>query len=92
MDMVKVIQANTNTFYANEEFLQEAEYKRSAVVATDMCSYSSAKTSKYMVQSFYVRSNFPIQTWYNPTDIILPPNFDHNEWELYLNRFEIRTK
>jgi len=92
MEMVKKIQTITNNVYANEEILQETAYKRSAAVATDMCSYSAIKTSKYIVQSFYGRSDFPVQMWYNPTEIVLPNNFDHNDWELYLNRFEMKTK
>jgi len=92
MGMLKTIQVTTNNFYANEEIVQEIEYKRSAAVATDMCSYSTVKTSKHMVQSFYVKSDFPIQMWYNPTNIVVPHSFDHNEWEQYLNRFEIAIK
>jgi len=60
MEMVKK-KTITNNVYANEKILQDTEYKRSAAVATDMCSYSTIKSLKYMVQSFYGRSDFPIK-------------------------------
>ncbi|XP_026811145.1 uncharacterized protein LOC113552466 [Rhopalosiphum maidis] len=94
MDMIKYLQDNNiaDEPLINEDNPEEIKHKRSAAVATDMRSYTTIKTSPYFVQSFYVRSDFPIYTWYNPTSIKLPSSFDHNQWELYLNRFQILTE
>jgi len=94
MDMVKWLQDNniTDESSTNEGKKQEIKHKRSAAVATNMCSYTTIKTSPYFVQSFYARSDWPIYTWYNPSSIQVPSNFDHNQWELFLNRFQIVTE
>ncbi|XP_022166694.1 uncharacterized protein LOC111031169 [Myzus persicae] len=94
MDMVKYLQDNNivDESLTNEEKKQEIKHKRSAAVATNMRSYTTIKTSPYFVQSFYVRSDWPIYTWYNPTSIQLPTSHDHNLWEKFLNRFKIVTE
>lgn len=91
MDMLIKAQETTNEYYIlqNEGLLQETRHKRTAAVATDLCSYIATKTSRYLVQSFYVRSDFPIQTWHNPAAIVVPKTIDHNQWELYLSRFDL---
>lgn len=66
--------------------------KRSAAVNPDMLSYSLSKTSHYIVQSFYALSDHPIYTWYNPASIEVPTNIDHNQWELYLTRFNLLSQ
>ncbi|CAI6343141.1 unnamed protein product [Macrosiphum euphorbiae] len=92
MDMVKWLQDNNIPDESSTtENKQDIKHRRSAAVATNMRSYTTIKTSPYFVQSFYVRSDWPIYTWYNPTSIGLPSNHDHNQWELYLNRFQIVT-
>jgi len=94
MDMIKYLQDinKPDESLTNEEEKQKIKHKRSAAVATNMRSYSTIKTSPYFVQSFYVRSDWPIYTWYNPTSIQVPSSFDHNQWELFLNRFNIITE
>ncbi|XP_008183745.1 uncharacterized protein LOC100575111 [Acyrthosiphon pisum] len=93
MDMVKWLQDNNIPDESPpKENKQEILHRRSAAVATNMRSYTTIKTSPYFVQSFYVRSDWPIYTWYNPTSIGLPSNHDHNQWELFLNRFQIVTE
>ncbi|XP_060856021.1 uncharacterized protein LOC132933760 [Metopolophium dirhodum] len=93
MDMVKWLQDNNIPDESpTTENKQEIKHRRSAAVATNMRSYTTIKTSPYFVQSFYVRSDWPIYTWYNPTSIGLPSNHDHNQWELFLNRFQIVTE
>ncbi|KAF0755284.1 proteoglycan 4-like isoform X1 [Aphis craccivora] len=94
MDMVKHLQDNNvpDEPITNENDREQIKHRRFAAVATDMRSYTTTKTAPYFVQSFYVRSDFPIYTWYNPTSINVPSNFDHNQWELYLNRFQILTE
>jgi len=94
MDMVKWLQDNNiaDESLTNEEKKQDIKHKRSAAVATNMRSYTTIKTSPYFVQSFYVRSDWPIYTWYNPTSILVPSSYDHNQWELFLNRFQIVTE
>lgn len=86
MEYVKKLQEETNALSANKEIPKQENSERLAAVATDMCSYTATKTSQYMVQSFYARSDFSMSSWHNPTKILLPNNRDHNEWELYLNR------
>jgi len=91
--MVKWLQDNNIPDESpTNENKQEIQHRRSAAVATNMRSYTTIKTSPYFVQSFYVRSDWPIYTWYNPTSIGLPSNHDHNQWELFLNRFQIVTE
>jgi len=92
MEMLKTIQNNTNIFFANEDIPIQTNAKRSAAVAADMRSYTTTKTSQYMAQTFYGRSDFPINMWHNPSLIVLPNNTDHNEWELYLNHLYIINK
>lgn len=94
MDMLTKAQESTNEYYIleNENLPQEIPHKRSVAVSTDMCSYIATKTSQYLVQSFYSRSDFPVHTWYNPELIIVPKNMDHNQWELYLNRFDLAAE
>lgn len=92
MEIVLILQNSTNALYNNQIMPQEIKYKRYAAVSPDMCSYTTSKASRYLVQSFYVRSDFPLYTWYNPSSIMLPDNIDHNQWELYLNRFDILTE
>lgn len=67
----------------------EIQFRRTAAVSADMCTYTATKASPSVIQTFYVRSDFPIYTWNNPASIVVPENFDHTLWELYLNRFEI---
>ncbi|VVC34902.1 Hypothetical protein CINCED_3A025415 [Cinara cedri] len=86
---------NSDTKYSllnDETILQKTKFKRFAAVATDMNSYATVKISKYLAQSFYVMSDFPINIWYNPTNIATPNNLDHNDWELFLNHFDIVSK
>lgn len=90
--MVKYLQDNNKEIQPMEEDKTQTKHKRSAAVATNMRSYTAIKTSYYYVQSFYVRSDFPIYTWFNPTTIMVPSSYNHNEWELYLNRFQILTE
>lgn len=92
MEVVKSLQNITDNISIDEDNLQETKYKRSAAVATDMCSCITTKTSQHLVQLFYVRSDFPIYTWNNPSNIELPNNKDSNQWEIYLNRFEILSE
>lgn len=92
MEFVKKLQQTTNSLFADEDVPVQDRAERLAAVATDMCSYSATKTSQYMAQSFYARSDFPINTWHNEKSILLPNNLDHNEWELYLNRLYTAKK
>jgi hypothetical protein len=93
MEVLKYLQEYTNTLQANKIVPQEAQFKRSAAVATDMRSYTSVKTSPNLVQSFYAKSDFPIRLWDNPSTIILPiSNIDHNQWDLYMNHFNILSQ
>lgn len=94
MEMVQNLQISTNKIFNETIVPQEVKYKRYAAVAPDMCSYTTSKASPYLVQSFYVRSDFPIYAWYNPSDIILPNKniIDHNQWEIFLNRLDISTE
>lgn len=88
--MIEYLQNNTEDILLNfENIEQKTKFKRFAAVSTDMNSYTTVKISKYLAQSFYAMSDFPINTWYNPINIVTPNNIDCNQWELYLNHFEI---
>lgn len=76
----------------HESVLRNSKSIRSAAVNPDMLSYSLSKTSHNIVQSFYARSDFPIYMWYNPEAIEVPSNIDHNQWELYLTRFNLLSQ
>lgn len=90
MEIIENLQ--NNVLLTNENTTEEYISKRSVAVATDMCSYSMIKTSRYLVQSFYARSDFPIYTWHNPSNIVMPNNISYNQWEAYLNRSEILSQ
>lgn len=91
--MIEYLQNNTEDIALNDEnILQKTKFKRFAAVSADMNSYTTVKISKYLVQSFYVMSDFPINIWNNPTNIVTPNNLDHNQWELFLNNFKIMSQ
>lgn len=93
MEVLKNLQNQTHEWQAKKVVLQEARFKRSAAVATDLRSYTSTKTSSRLIQLFYAQSDFPIRLWDNPSTIILPiSNTDHNQWDLYMNHFNMLTK
>lgn len=93
MVVLKILQDDTNFLLAHKIVPQENRYKRSAAVATDMRSYISIKSSPHLIQSFYAKSDFSIRLWDNPATIILPiSNIDHNQWDLYMNHFNILSQ
>lgn len=89
MELVKTLQSNTNEESDDQEVPKQQNGERCAAVATDMLSYTATKTSQYMAQSFYARSDFLLNSWYNPSSILVPSHLDHNEWELYLNHLYV---
>lgn len=92
--MVVSLQNKTNDLIANEDKSPtDNKHKRIVALATDMRSCVTTKTSPFLVQSFYVQSDFPIYTWYNPTGILTPEtNINYNLWEKYLNRFRFNEQ
>lgn len=94
MDMITALQNKSNDLIANEDKSpKDNKHKRVVALATDMRSCVTTKTSPFMVQSFYVRSDFPIYMWYNPSGILTPEtNIDYNMWEKYLNHFRINER
>lgn len=89
MEMIKNLQATTKDLTSKKEVEEQTNAERWAAVSKDLCSYTVAKTSQNLAQSFYARSDFKINTWHNPSSILLPNTFDQNDWEIYLHRLYI---
>lgn len=94
--MIEYLRVNTleenKHMSIHESVLRNSKSKRSAAVDPNMLSYSLSKTSHFIVQSFFAISDHPIYAWYNPADIEVPSNIDHNQWELYLTRFNLLSQ
>ncbi|XP_050435710.1 uncharacterized protein LOC126842675 [Adelges cooleyi] len=92
IQLLRDLQTQTDAIEKDRDVLQETKSDRRVAVSSDLCSYVVVKTTKSLVQSFFVRSDTLIHTWNNPQKIILPTILDSNQWEKSLRRLDLECQ